>query len=316
MKISFITTVLNEENTVKNLLTSLNDQTVGVNEVIVVDGLSSDRTIEKIKEFQKSKDNKLKIKLIISAGKRSIGRNIAIKNATGEIIFCTDAGCTLDKDWVKNLQKQFTDNIDVVAGYYKPIANSTFEKCLATYTCVMPAQINPKEFLPSSRSIAFRKSAWEKAGGYPEWLNTCEDLYFARQLKRMKFKFAFAKNAIVYWPQRKNIVEAVKQFYYYAVGDGTARYVRKSTPFLFGRYILGLVLLIFFINSDSLFILALIWVLFLNYILWAIMKNYYYVNNKLALFWLPVLQFSSDIAVIAGTTVGFYKSMSIKKSKS
>jgi hypothetical protein len=28
----------------------------------------------------------------------------------------------------------------------------------------------PDKFLPSSRSVAFLKSAWEEVGGYPEWL--------------------------------------------------------------------------------------------------------------------------------------------------
>jgi glycosyltransferase involved in cell wall biosynthesis len=312
VKISFITTVLNEEDSLSKLLTAINNQTIRPDEVIIVDGGSKDNTIEVAIEFQKSKENKLKIKLIKSSGNRSKGRNIAIDNASGEIIVCTDSGCIPHKDWIKNLAKGFSKDVDVVSGYYKPVPKTVFEKCLSTYTSVMPDRVSPKTFLPSSRSIAFKKSAWHAVGGYPEWLDTCEDLYFAKQLKRKGLKFLLAKNAIVYWPQRKNLAEAINQFFSYALGDGMARYIRPSTPFLYIRYLIGIVLLILYFKTGSLFLLALIWALILNYILWAIMKNYYYINDKRAIFWLSVLQFSADIAVISGTTIGLIRSFQKK----
>ena len=39
-------------------------------------------------------------------------------------------------------------------------------------------EIDPATFLPSSRSVAFPKAVWALAGGYPEWLDYCEDLLF------------------------------------------------------------------------------------------------------------------------------------------
>lgn len=323
MKTTFITTVLNEEKSIEELLEGLNFQSKLPDEVIIVDGGSTDATLSVISNFKfplrlrsgrAISNKKIKIRILKKKGNRSIGRNEAIENATGDIIVCTDAGCILDKNWIKNITKEFENkNIDVVAGYYKPIANTVFEKCLAAYTSVMPDQLLPDDFLPSSRSIAFRKKAWEKAGKYPTWLDTCEDLYFARQLKRKGFKFAFAKNAIVYWPQRKNLPEALIQFFNYAVGDGVARYVRSNTPYLFGRYLIGLILIVILYRTRSLFVLLLMWVLLLNYIIWSIMKNYYRINDKRALFWLPILQFSADFAVIFGTILGLIKGLSIKR---
>lgn len=302
VKISFITTVFNEEETVSRFLDSLFAQSKQPDEVIVVDGGSSDLTVAKMK----NKNSKLKI--LIRPGNRAVGRNEAIRNAREDIIVCADAGCILDKSWLKNITEPFNDpKIDVVAGYYKPIARNVFQKCLATYTCVMPDRLDLKNFLPSSRSIAFRKSAWQKVGGYPEYLDTCEDLVFAKKLKDAGYKSKTRLDAIVYWPQRKNLKEAALQFYRYAEGDGKARYIRPQTPFLFLRYLIGGGLFIAFLILKSLFILYLISIILFLYLLWSIAKNFKYVGNWQAVFILPILQFTADFSVMAGFLRGLFK---------
>ena len=65
MKTSFITTVLNEEKTIEGLLESLNNQTLKPDEIVIVDGGSTDRTIAEIKNhpFGKLRTRKSKIKM-------------------------------------------------------------------------------------------------------------------------------------------------------------------------------------------------------------------------------------------------------------
>ena len=53
MKVSFITTVFNEENSIQKLLDSLLKQSKKLHEVVIVDGGSSDKTIERIKNYDK-----------------------------------------------------------------------------------------------------------------------------------------------------------------------------------------------------------------------------------------------------------------------
>lgn len=308
MKISFITTVLEEEKAIDAFLDSLLKQTKQQKELIVVDAGSRDLTVKKIKSFQKTHPTIMIRIIIVKRANRARGRNEAIKNAKGDIIICCDVGCTLNKNWLKNITEPFKNpKIDVVAGYYKPIANNIFEKCLAAYTCVMPDRINPKNFLPSSRSIAFKKSVWQKVGGYPENLDTCEDLIFAKKLKNAGYKFKTKLDAIVYWRQRKNLKEAALQFYRYAEGDGKARYIRPQTPFLFLRYLIGGGLLFIFLASKSFFILYAIYSILLLYLLWSIAKNFRYVKHWKAIIILPVLQFTSDFAVMLGFLKGISK---------
>jgi len=304
MKISFVTTVFNEEKTINKLLDSIKKQTVYPDEVIIVDGGSTDNTLSVISNFQFPISNK-NVKIINKEGNRSVGRNEAIRNSKGEVIAVSDAGCVLDRSWIKNIKKPFENKgVDIVGGFYKPITTSIFEKCLATYTCTMPDRVNPKTFLPSSRSVAFRKEVWQKVRGYPEELDTCEDLVFDKKLKNAGLKFAFAKSAIVYWPQRKNIFQAFGQFFNYATGDGRAFYIRPQTPVLFIRYLFGFILIAVYILTKSNVLLSIIYYLLSVYIAWSIYKNYKYVKHLAAFIYLPLLQLTSDIAVIFGTFLG------------
>ena len=250
MKISFIATVLNEEKTIGSFLASLANQSKLPDEIIIVDAGSVDKTITKIKkEKLKIKKNKIIIKLLERKGfNRSQGRNEAIKKAKGEIIVTSDAGCLLDKEWLKEITKPFLkeDGPAVVSGFYLPTGESLFQKVLGQLTSVSLKNIDQKNFLPSSRSLAFKKNAWTKVGGYPEELNYCEDLVFDLRLKNAGLEFIFASKAIVFWPQRKNLFQAIRQFFNYSVGDGMAgeqgphyKKLRRELLSLVGLGILG-----------------------------------------------------------------------------
>ncbi|OGK54123.1 hypothetical protein A3H80_05095 [Candidatus Roizmanbacteria bacterium RIFCSPLOWO2_02_FULL_37_19] len=312
-KVTCITTVLNEEKTIKAFLDSLLQQSKKPDEIIIVDGGSIDRTIEIAKKYVSKFSNltagwRSQISIYIIYGNRSVGRNYAISKASHELIAVSDVGCILDADWLKNIIQPFEQDasVDVVAGYYSPnIGKPTiFQQCLATYTCIMPDKFT-EDFLPSSRSIAFKKSAWKKVGGYPEELDTCEDLVFAKKMKFSSFNFQISNHAIVFWPQKENLWQAFKQFFNYAKGDGRALYIRPTTPFLFLRYVVGLIILYAFLKTSSPTLLSLLCMLFIAYIIWAVVKNYHYIKHWKAFTYLPLLQVMSDIAVIAGMTVGF-----------
>ncbi|MBI5465251.1 glycosyltransferase, partial [Candidatus Gottesmanbacteria bacterium] len=300
--ISFITTVLNEEKTIENLLNSLMEQTRMPDEIIIVDGGSKDNTVAKIAQEVRY--------YVFPGANRARGRNEAIKKAKGEIIAISDAGCVLDKNWLKNITKPFNNpKVDVVAGYYQPVTRNIFEKCLACYTCVMPDRLASENFLPSSRSIALRKTAWQAVSGYPEDLDYCEDLVFAQRLKERDFKFVLAKEALVFWPQKKNISQAFWQFFNYASGDAQARYwphVAKIILVYF-RYFLALLLPILGFVYHILIYNILVAILILSYLLWSIFKNYRYVEHPSAFIYLPLLQIAADLAVMVGFLRGIFK---------
>lgn len=309
MEVAFITTVLNEEENILFLLKSLQVQTKKPDEIIIVDGGSKDKTIEVIKEWiSRIRSNKFResIRLIMEKGNRSKGRNEAVEVSKSEIIVCSDSGCILDKNWIKNIVKPFRDQkVDVVAGYYKGLPNSNFQKALIPYILVMPDKVDPKNFLPSTRSLAFKKLVWKKVGGFPLQFSNNEDFVFSRKLKNFGAKIIFKKNALVYYLPRKNIIESFLMFFKFAKGDSEAGILRPKVALIFLRYGILIWLLIYASFFKLFFILEVILYILILYVIWAIVKNYKYVKNREAILLLPLIQVTSDFAVILGSFLGF-----------
>ncbi|MDW8352869.1 MAG: glycosyltransferase family 2 protein, partial [Anaerolineae bacterium] len=95
-------------------------------------------------------------------------------------------------------------------------------------------------FLPSSRSVAFRKSAWQAVGGYPEWLDYCEDVIFDIALRERCGAFAFVPEAVAYFRPRSSLGAFFKQYYRYARGDGKANLFFKRHLVRYATYLVAL----------------------------------------------------------------------------
>ena len=220
MKVSVITTIKNEEKSIRSLLDSLISQSKMPDEIIIVDGGSIDRTAEIIKSYKNSS-----IKLIIEKNVNiARGRNIAISNAKNRYIASIDGGCIADKNWIKNLLEPFLfdSNVDVVSGFFLPDARSFHEEIVGELLYPKAERIDPEKFLPSGRSIAFKKACWERVGGYPEWLYTGEDTLFDIRLNDAGCRFVFRPDAIVYWRPRSTLYKLMKQYFGYARGAAQA----------------------------------------------------------------------------------------------
>ncbi len=307
IKISFIATVFNEQNSIDSFLISLLAQTKNPDELIIVDGGSTDRTVEKIKNYELQIRKKgIVLKCLVKKGNRSVGRNEAIKNSSGSIIACSDAGNILDKNWLKNIVKPFVDErVEVVAGYYKGKAKNNFQKALVPYVLIMPERVKSNEFLPATRSVAFRKTIWKKVKGFDEKYSHNEDYVFAKKLRNAKTNIVFSRDAIVNWIPRKNIKQSFTMFYRFAFGDIEAGLVRPKVLFIFFRYLFALFTILGARFFSVELLLSLFFAYFGIYSAWAVAKNYKYVNNISAFFYLPLIQFVSDAAVMLGTTIAF-----------
>ncbi|HLZ29706.1 MAG TPA: glycosyltransferase [Chloroflexota bacterium] len=218
-RVALIVTVLDEAGTVDGLLESMGQQTRAPDEVVIVDGGSTDGTWEMLQTWT----TRLPLRCLRAPGASiAEGRNLAVETATGDLIAVTDAGVRLEPDWLEQLLSELTEDVDVVGGFFRADPLTTFERAMGA--TVLPARqdIDGASFLPSSRSVLFRRSAWAAVGGYPAWLDYCEDLVFDLDLKRAGQRFAFAPRAVAWFRPRGSFAAFFRQYYRYARGDGKA----------------------------------------------------------------------------------------------
>lgn len=264
MRVSVICTVLNEKEAIAALLESLAGQTRSPDEVVIVDGGSSDGTQAAIMGFA----DRLPLKLQEARGANiSRGRNLAVRRATGEVIASTDAGVRLEPTWLERLVTPFEaiaggelrSGCYAVAGFFLPNPQSAFELALGATTLPLADEIDPARFLPSSRSVAFTRAAFECSGGYPEWLDYCEDLLFDFGLIDCCGGFAWTPQAVARFRPRSSLRSFFKQYYRYARGDGKADLWRKRHFIRYLTYLAALpaVLLLSILHSP-LWLLALL----------------------------------------------------------
>lgn len=299
-KCSVVITVLNEEKTIHSLLRALFSQSLQSTEVLIIDGGSTDETVRLIKTFQRKYKN---LQLILRPGfNRSQARNVGITEARCDVIAVTDAGCIPKKDWLEKIVSPFYEDVgaDVVAGYYDALPKTFWQSVSEEYLTVLPKNFDTKTFLPSSRSLAFRKSLWKKVGGYPEELDTCEDLIFAERLKTESKCWIVQKDAQVIWEQPRSLSEIRDKVYHYALGDlqaGYERHVRKIKSAVWRvAILLGFAFPLFFTTFSFARIVGL--GLFTLYFAGAMTKHWRLLRFPQSFILLPVIQIAIDAALL------------------
>jgi cellulose synthase/poly-beta-1,6-N-acetylglucosamine synthase-like glycosyltransferase len=170
---SIIVPVLNAETTIKDLLESLVrvDYDEEKLEIILVDGGSTDKTKEIIKEYP--------VELILENRKGlNLARNTGFKSSRGEIILFTDSDCVVPRDWARRMVKNFEQSdVGCVGG-----SVSRYEdNFLSRYAddSIMPVlrkfgnrevleNVEPPLRYPAGCNMGLRRSAVLEVGGFDE----------------------------------------------------------------------------------------------------------------------------------------------------
>lgn len=309
MRVTVVSTVLNEADSLPRLLKGLAAQTRPPDEVVVCDGGSSDGTLSILQA-----EARLPLRAISRPGLNiSQGRNAAIEAATGDVIAVTDAGVRLSPQWLEQIAAPFVDDATAaVAGFFRPDPTSVFETAMSATVLPELSDIDPTRFLPSSRSVAFRKHVWRAIGGYPEWLDYCEDLVFDLRLRQRYGTFVFAPEALVYFRPRASLRAFFVQYYRYARGDGKADLWRKRHATRYLAYLLGapLIVLLGVFGSPWWWLLLVPAALGLFGKGWDRLRRMWgglTTTHKLqAALWVPIIRIVGDVAKMVGYPVGLW----------
>jgi glycosyltransferase involved in cell wall biosynthesis len=211
-KVSVIVPVRNEAEGIAELLNALARQTRLPDEIVVTDGGSVDGTPRLIREWLVAAD----IPLILVEDADAYpgrGRNLAISAARHDWIASIDAGVEPPPTWLESLMsaREEEPEAGVVFGRYAARTTTWFTTC-AAIAYVGRSEQDRK----SIASCLFHRSAWERAGGFPEELRSGEDLLFFKRLERAGVPTTFCRTAPVIWEAPSTPAATFRRFALYS----------------------------------------------------------------------------------------------------
>jgi len=217
---SVVIPVLNGEDTIGDLLAALTRQrrVAGVDELIVVDNGSTDRTREIVAQYNVT---------LLHEPKRgpSAARNQGLYNSSNELVVYLDADTVPSRDWIREICAPFEDpGVIIVSGRtisYPP--SSPAERFIARQGPLQPEHNLGRKIFPfmSSRNLAVRREAALSIGGWAEDMPTAEDMDFCTRLRRAYgAEVVFQPNAVVFHRERRTDEQLRKQAWTY--GEGLA----------------------------------------------------------------------------------------------
>ncbi len=195
-------------------------------EVLVVDGMSDDKTREIVEKF-KNQNSKIKIQLIDNPKKfTNFAFNTGVKEAKGEIIMIMGAHAGYEKNYVSKCVKYLEEyNANNVGGIMKTMpAKDTLEARAIAYSLSSPfgaasdfrvGSKEPKE-VDTVFGGCFKKEIFQRVGLFNENLRRSQDMEFNLRIKKAAGRILLFPDIIVsYYPQA-----TFENFFKHNLGDG------------------------------------------------------------------------------------------------
>lgn len=215
--VSVVTPVRNEAESLPALIDALLNQTFPPAEVIVVDGGSTDRTVEVVRGYA-ARDERVRLVEQGEAASPGRNRNTGVAAARYDWIAFIDAGIRPELTWLAELVRAVADApaTEVVYGNFEPVTDTFFERC-AALAYPPPKQDRPGGQMrgPFIASSLVRRNVCRAVGGFPD-LRAAEDLIFMERIERAGYRIAWSPRAIVWWHLRPTLVSTFRRFVLYS----------------------------------------------------------------------------------------------------
>lgn len=179
MKISIVTTTWNSASTVSDTLESVLNQEYNNVEYIVVDGLSTDNTIDIVRSYEKKFKDAGKEFRFISEKDQGIydAMNKGLKMAAGEVIAILNSDDFFTSTFVlSRVAECFEDGVDAIYGDIHFVKDENLKKCTRYYSSrYFHPWLLHFGFMPAHASFYCRKEIFEKYGYYDLQYRTSSD---------------------------------------------------------------------------------------------------------------------------------------------
>lgn len=209
--VSFCIPTLNNEETIENCLKSIVAQDYPNIEIIIVDGYSSDNTIQIVQKYTN--------KIFYDSGLLGSARQTGVDNSKGGIIALFDSDLIIPhSNWLKNTIKYFNYSTKVCCVWpicMAPPNASAFAQLYQTYfyRLIIDNRIKTGKSYYGSGNSLFSKNAFEIIGGINCSIHWGEDFDWAKKFKIAGFQVIFISDPLYHDTMRTIKQFARKQFY-------------------------------------------------------------------------------------------------------
>jgi len=237
--ISVVIPVRNEENHIEAVLKRLEAQNYPKNrmEILVADGNSTDRTGEIVDGFAQASEIRVR-RLSNPAQLSSAGRNVGIKNASGDVVAFIDGHCEIPgDDLLTSIADLFSrTNADCLCRP-QPLTtqgNTAFQEVVAHVRSTSLGHGadstiydtgHEREVNPSSAGAIYLKRVFDRVGIYDESFDACEDVEFNYRVFCAGMKSILSPRLTVHYHPRTSVGTLWRQMSRY--GRGRCRLIRK-----------------------------------------------------------------------------------------
>jgi cellulose synthase/poly-beta-1,6-N-acetylglucosamine synthase-like glycosyltransferase len=214
MKISILIPCHNEERSIAECLNSCLNQTRKLDQILVVNDGSTDRTQEILETFG---DRITHVTIPVATGNKSHAQEYGIKFITGDVFISTDADTVLDSNFVKFVEEDFeNEKVSAVAGYVRSRKYNWITACRA-----FEYAIGQNLHKLAQHYINFLFVIPGAAGGFRTKIFTehiqfdhdtlTEDLDFTYRLHKKGLKILYDRRAVVFTQDPLSIKSYINQ---------------------------------------------------------------------------------------------------------
>jgi cellulose synthase/poly-beta-1,6-N-acetylglucosamine synthase-like glycosyltransferase len=226
-EVSLIVPLYNEERNIEKLLNSIFNQNFNKNvEILMVDGMSTDNTIKKIKEYNNKRKN-ISLKILKNVKRRTpYAFNIGLKNFKGNYFAIIGAHSHLDKNWLKYSYETITNSSKEVMGvggkWFNIYDKNNFSKSIAyTTSTFFGGGISEYRYQDKMKYVdtvvfgMYKKDVVSKVGYFDTNFLTGQDGEYNLRIIKRGYKLLMNPKIVTHYKVRTKLSKFIKQRYNY-----------------------------------------------------------------------------------------------------
>ncbi len=215
----------NEEEYIANTLKDIGSQSYPheLTELILVDGMSSDKTKDIMETFAEAHQDYDDVKVLNNPKrKQASGWNIVIENSSMDVLVRVDAHTKIPPDFIEKNMKNIESGEDISGGPRPCLIineNSWTRTLLQAENSVFGSSVNScrrtgeKRYVKTMFHAAYRRSTFNRVGLFNEDLGRTEDNEMNYRMRQAGYKLCFDPEVVSYQYARSSLKKMLRQKY-------------------------------------------------------------------------------------------------------